>query len=61
MPKYLRCSAASKWMNHFLMRGLAKCRGEFSLMLLGYNFTRLLNILGTDALRDYCARRPGNT
>lgn len=48
-------------MNHFLMRGLEKCRGEFSLMVLGYNFTRLLNILGVDALRDYCARRPGNT
>ena len=48
-------------MNHFLMRGLEKCRGEFSLMVLGYNFTRLLNILGADALRDYCARRPGNT
>lgn len=48
-------------MNHFLMRGLEKCRGEFSLMVLGYNFTRVLNILGVDALRDYCARRPGNT
>jgi transposase len=48
-------------MNHFLMRGLEKCRGEFSLMVLGYNFTRVLNILGVDGLRDYCARRPGNT
>jgi hypothetical protein len=48
-------------MNHFLMRGLEKCRDEFNLMVLGYNFTRVLNILGVDALRDYCARRPGNT
>jgi len=48
-------------MNHFLMRGLEKCRGEFSLMVLGYNLTRVLNILDVDALRDYCARRPGNT
>ncbi|HEY8036093.1 MAG TPA: IS1182 family transposase [Methylobacter sp.] len=48
-------------MNHFLMRGLEKCRGEFSLMVLGYNFTRILNILGVDALRDHCARRPGQT
>lgn len=48
-------------MNHFLMRGLAKCRGEFSLMVLGYNFTRLVNILGVDALKDHCARRPGHT
>lgn len=47
-------------MNHFLMRGLEKCRGEFSLMVLGYNFTRLLNILDVDTLRDYCARRPEN-
>jgi transposase len=48
-------------MNHFLMRGLEKCRGEFSLMVLGYNFTRVLNSLGVDVLRDYCARRPENT
>jgi Transposase DDE domain len=48
-------------MNRFLMRGLEKCCGEFSLMVLGYNFTRVLNILGIDALRDYCAQRLGNT
>jgi hypothetical protein len=40
---------------------LEKCRGEFSLMVLGYNFTRVMNILGVDTLRDYCARRPVNT
>jgi transposase len=48
-------------MHHFLMRGLKKCRGEFSLMVLGYNFTRVLNLLGIDGLRDYCARRSENT
>jgi len=49
-------------MNHFLMRGLEKCRGEFSLMVLAYNFTRVLNILGIiDALRDYCVQRSRNT
>ncbi len=48
-------------MNHFLMRGLEKCRGEFSLMVLSYNFTRVLNSLSVEALRDYCVRRPGNT
>jgi transposase len=48
-------------MHHFLMRGLAKCRGEFSLMVMAYNFTRVLNILGVAALRDYCARRSENT
>lgn len=47
--------------NHFLMRGLRKCRGEFSLMVLGYNFTRVLNILGSDFIRDYCAQRQENT
>jgi transposase len=47
-------------MHHFLMRGLEKCRGEFSLMALCYNFTRVLDILGVAAFRDYCALRLGN-
>lgn len=47
-------------MHHFLLRGREKCQGEFSLMVLSYNFTRVLNLLGLEALRDYCARRPGN-
>ena len=47
-------------MNHFLMRGLEKCGGEFSLMVLGYNFTRVINLLGVDFLRDYCDQRQGN-
>ena len=47
-------------MHHFLMRGLEKCRGEFSLMTLAYNFTRVLNILGVDKLRDYCVQRSEN-
>jgi hypothetical protein len=42
------------------MRGLEQCRGELSLMVLGYNFTRVLHILGFDAFRDYCAPRQGN-
>lgn len=48
-------------MHHFLMRGLEKCRGEFSLMALCYNFTRVLNILGVAAFRDYCTQRLGNS
>jgi hypothetical protein len=44
-------------MHHFLMRGLKKCQGEFSLMALCYNFTRVLNLLGVEKLRDYCAQR----
>jgi hypothetical protein len=42
-------------MHHSLMRGLEKCRGELSLMVLCYNFTRVLNLLGLEAPRDYCA------
>ena len=44
-------------MDHFLMRGLDKCRGEFSLMTLGYNFKRVMNHLGVDAFREYCAQK----
>ncbi len=43
--------------HQFLMRGLEKCRGEFSLMTLTYNFTRVLNILGVEKFREYCAGR----
>lgn len=39
----LKCRAG--W-NHFLVRGLDKVRGEWSLMALAYNFSRVLNILG---------------
>jgi len=46
--------------HHFLMRGLKKCRGEFSLMVLGYNLTRVLNILGSDCSRDYSVQRQAN-
>ncbi|WP_233144724.1 transposase [Methyloprofundus sedimenti] len=46
--------------NHFLMRGLEKCGGEFGLMVLGYNFVRVINLLGVDFLRDYCVQRQKN-
>ena len=39
---------------HFLVRGLEKVRGEWSLMALGYNFTRLLNIVGIETFINYC-------
>lgn len=42
---------------HFLLRGLAKVRAEMSLLMLSYNFKRVLNILGIEAFRAYCARR----
>ncbi len=44
-------------MDHFLMRGLDKCRGEFSLMTLGYNFKRVMNELGADAFREHCLQK----
>ncbi len=43
--------------DHFLMRGLEKCRGEFSLMALGYNFKRMVNELGVDAFREHCLQK----
>jgi transposase len=43
--------------DHFLVRGFEKVRGEMGLAVLGYNLTRVLNILGPRAFRDYCARR----
>ena len=47
-------------MHHFLMRGLEKCQGEFSLMVLCYNFTRTINLLGVEFLRHYCVQRQRN-
>lgn len=39
---------------HFLVRGLKKVKGEWSLMQLAYNFTRVLNILGLDRFLKCC-------
>ena len=47
-------------MHHFLMRGLKKCQGEFSLMVMCYNFTRAINLLGVEFIRHYCVQRQGN-
>jgi transposase len=41
----IKCRAGYR---HFLVRGFNKVRGEWSLMALCYNFTRLLNILGIE-------------
>ncbi|MYC61178.1 MAG: IS1182 family transposase [Gammaproteobacteria bacterium] len=55
--------AIKRWagIDHFLMRGLDKCRGEFGLMTLGYNFKRVVNELGADALAAHCLRKRGAT
>jgi Transposase DDE domain len=41
----LKCRAGYR---HFLLRGFNKVRGEWSLMALCYNFTRMLSIIGID-------------
>jgi transposase len=46
----LKCRAGYQ---HFLVRGFNKVRGEWSLMALCYNFTRVLNILGFDRFVAY--------
>ena len=48
----LKCRAGYQ---HFLVRGFDKVRGEWSLMALCYNFTRVLNILGLDRFVAYLA------
>jgi transposase len=48
----LKCRAGYR---HFLVRGLDKVRGEWSLMALCYNFTRVLNILGFERFTAYMA------
>ena len=45
----LKCRAGYR---HFLVRGFNKVRGEWSLMALCYNFTRVLNILGFERFVD---------
>jgi transposase len=50
----LKCRAGYR---HFLVRGFNKVRGEWSLMALCYNFTRVLNILGFERFVAYMAAR----
>ena len=50
----LKCRAGYQ---HFLVRGLDKVRGEWSLMALAYNFTRALNILGFEPFVALLAER----
>lgn len=50
----LKCRAGYQ---HFLVRGFNKVRGEWSLMALCYNFTRVLNILGLERFMAYLAEK----
>ena len=49
----LKCRAGYR---HFLVRGFDKVRGEWSLMALCYNFTRVLNILGFERFMTSMAK-----
>jgi len=42
---------------HFLLRGKHKVRAEMALLMLGYNLTRVLNILGMEFFNTYCRMR----
>jgi transposase len=53
----LKCRAGYR---HFLLRGLHKVRGEWSLMALCYNFGRVLSILGMDRFLAYLAKNCSN-
>jgi Transposase DDE domain len=50
----LKCRAGYR---HFLVRGLQKVRGEWSLMALCYNFSRVLSILGLDGFLAYLTEK----
>jgi transposase len=52
----LKCRAGYR---HFLVQGFNKVRGECSLMVLCYNFSRVLSIIGIDRLIAYLAERAG--
>ena len=45
-------ASIKQWMNQgaFLMRGLSKVGGEFSLTALAYNITRAINLVGVPKL-----------
>lgn len=50
----LKCRAGYR---HFLVRGFNKVRGEWNLMALCYNFSRVLNVLGIEVLIAYFVKR----
>ncbi len=50
----LKCRAG--W-THFLVRGFEKVSGEWALMVMCYNFSRVLNIIGLDGFMEYCRQR----
>ena len=51
--------ARAGW-SHFLVRGMEKVQGEWSLMALCYNFTRVVNLLGCEKFAQLCRERAAN-
>jgi len=45
---------------HFLLRGLPKVSAEMEFSMFGYNFKRVLNILGLEKFRALCVERIAN-
>jgi hypothetical protein len=43
--------------DHFLVRGKTKVSGEMNLLMLCYNFKRVLSLIGLDKFRDCLAQR----
>ncbi|WP_067561226.1 IS1182 family transposase [Halofilum ochraceum] len=52
-------ATGKRWLgwDHFLVRGLERVNGELGLVMLAYNFRRVLNVLGPRALRAAIAAR----
>ena len=46
--------------DHFLLRGLSKVSAELEFWMFGYNFKRVLSILGWQKFGDYCLQRAQN-
>ena len=46
--------------DHFLLRRLPKVSAELALWMLGYNFKRVVNILGLKKFCNYCIQRATN-
>ncbi|MCH6259380.1 IS1182 family transposase, partial [Puniceicoccaceae bacterium K14] len=59
-PTVEKCFGSIKWAmgcENLLMKGLKKCRGEWSLMCLCYNLKRAISILGVEKLVEAVLKR----
>ena len=44
--------------SYFLTKGVDKVTGEMALSVLGYNFSRLIKLIGNKKLIDYFKNKP---